>query len=150
MPPNLGSLRYLTFAVVFASQVVVAVRKLVPFTSTVTNFPRWADVSLKVLRVAPVILLHVDGTVVRAAVTARVQAYHWYRRVGVGYPVQVPAAVRVLLTFAMPLTVGLTVAAARASAISTSLPPQEASHPVAVAIRVTAARSLFSANTSLP
>ncbi len=67
---------YLIFAVVFASQVVVAVRTLVPFTSTVTNFPRWAAVSLKVLRVAPVILLHVDGTVVRAAVTARVQAYH--------------------------------------------------------------------------
>ena len=77
MPPNLGSLRYLTFAVVFASQVVVAVRKLVPFTSTVTNFPRWADVSLKVLRVAPVIFLQVDGTVARTAVTARVQAYHW-------------------------------------------------------------------------
>ena len=30
------------------------------------------------------VLLQVDGTVVRATVTALVQTYHWYRRVGVG------------------------------------------------------------------
>ena len=62
---------------VFESQVVAVVRRLVPFTNTATYFPRCADVSLKVLRVAPVILLQVDGTVVRTAVTARVQEYHW-------------------------------------------------------------------------
>jgi hypothetical protein len=70
--------------VVFESQVVAVVRRLVPDTSTATYLPRCADVSLKVLRVAPVILLQVDGTVLRAAVTALVQTYHWYRRVGVG------------------------------------------------------------------
>jgi hypothetical protein len=32
---------------------------------------------LKVLRVAPVIFLQVEGTVVRAADTAFVQEYHW-------------------------------------------------------------------------
>jgi hypothetical protein len=77
-------LRYLTFAVVFESQVVAVVRRLVPVTSTATYLPRCADVSLKVLRVAPVIFLQVEGTVARTAVTARVQTYHWYRRVGVG------------------------------------------------------------------
>ena len=68
---------YLTFAVVFESQVVATVRRLVPVTYTATYLPRWADVSLKVLRVAPVIFLQVDGTVARAADTAEVQAYHW-------------------------------------------------------------------------
>ena len=68
--------RYLTFAVVFESQVVAVVPKLVPFTNTATYLPRWVDVSLKVLLVAPVIFLQVVGTVVRAADTAVVQAYH--------------------------------------------------------------------------
>jgi hypothetical protein len=38
--------RYLIFAVVFESQVVAVVRRLVPVTSTATYFPRWAAVSL--------------------------------------------------------------------------------------------------------
>jgi hypothetical protein len=63
--------------VVFESQVVAVVPKLVPVTNTATYLPRCADVSLKVLRVAPVIFLQVDGTVVRAVDTAVVQAYHW-------------------------------------------------------------------------
>ena len=67
---------YLIFTVVFESQVVAVVRRLVPVTNTATCLPRCADVSLKVLRVAPVIFLQVDGTVLRAAVTAVVQAYH--------------------------------------------------------------------------
>ena len=75
---------YFTFVVVFESQVVAVVRRLVPFTNTATYLPRWADVSLNVLRVAPVIFLQVDGTVVRGAETAVVQAYHWYVNVGVG------------------------------------------------------------------
>ena len=73
---QLAELCYLTFAVVFESHEVVAVRRLVPFTKTATYFPRWAEVSLKVLRVAPVIFLQVAGTVERAAETVEVQAYH--------------------------------------------------------------------------
>ena len=69
--------RYRTFAVVFESQVVAVVRRLVPVTSTATYLPRCAVVSLKVLRVAPEIFTQVDGTVDRAIVTALVQAYHW-------------------------------------------------------------------------
>ena len=46
MPPWLRPLRYLTVAVVFESQVVAVVRRLVPVTNTATYFPRWADVSL--------------------------------------------------------------------------------------------------------
>jgi hypothetical protein len=38
--------RYLTFEVVFESQVVAVVRRLVPVTSTATYLPRCADVSL--------------------------------------------------------------------------------------------------------
>ena len=75
---------YLILLVVFESQVVAVVPALVPVTRTVTYLARCADVSLKVLRVAPVIFLQVDGTEVRTAVTAFVQAYHWYRMVGVG------------------------------------------------------------------
>jgi len=37
---------YLTFAVVFESQVVAVVRRLVPVTSTATYLPRCAEVSL--------------------------------------------------------------------------------------------------------
>ena len=77
MPLWLRPLRYRTFAVVFESQVVAVVRRLVPFTNTATYLPRWADVSLKVLRVAPVIFVQVVGTVARAADTTVVQAYHW-------------------------------------------------------------------------
>ena len=80
----------------------------------------------------PLIRLQVDGTVLRAAVTAVVQTYHWHRRVGVGYPVQVPRAVKVLPTVAVPEAVGLTVAVARASAITTVLPLQVELQPVAV------------------
>ena len=65
-----------TAAVVFESQVVAVVRRLVPFTNTATYLPRWVDVSLKVLLVAPVIFVQVVGTLVRAADTAVVQAYH--------------------------------------------------------------------------
>jgi hypothetical protein len=79
-----------------------------------------------------VILLQVEGTVLRAAVTALVQAYHWYRRVGVGYPAQVPLAVKVLPTVAVPKAVGFTVAVARASAITTVTPLQVEPQPVAV------------------
>ena len=68
---------YLIFTVAFESQEVDVVPRLVPVTSTATYLPRCADVSLKVLRVAPVIFLQVDGTVLRAAVTALVHAYHW-------------------------------------------------------------------------
>jgi len=57
---------YFTFVVVFESHVVAVVRRLVPFTSTATYLPCWADVSLNVLRVAPVIFLQIDGTVMRA------------------------------------------------------------------------------------
>ena len=41
-----GARCYLIVAVVFESQVVAAVRRLVPVTSTATYLPRWADVSL--------------------------------------------------------------------------------------------------------
>jgi hypothetical protein len=68
---------YFTFTVVVESQAVAAVRKLAPVTKTATYLPRWAEVSLKVLRVAPEIFLQVDGTVLRWTVTAFVQAYHW-------------------------------------------------------------------------
>jgi len=63
--------------VVLESQLVDVVPRLVPVTSTATYLPRCADVILKVPRVAPVIFLQVDGTVLRAAVTVLVQAYHW-------------------------------------------------------------------------
>ena len=99
---------------------------------------------------APVILLQVDGTVLRAAVTALVQTYHWHRRVGVGYPAQVPPAVNVLPTVAVPEAVGFTVAVARASAITTALPLQVEPQPVAVEGRVTAVRPLLASNTSPP
>jgi hypothetical protein len=62
--------------VVFESQLVAVVRRLFPVTKTATYLPRWADVSLKVLRVAPAIFLQVDGTVALAAETTVVQAYH--------------------------------------------------------------------------
>ena len=81
---------------------------------------------------APLIRLQVDGTVLRAAVTAVVQTYHWYRRVGVGYPAQVPPAVKVLPTVAVPEAVGLTVAVARVSAITTGTPLQVEPQPGAV------------------
>jgi hypothetical protein len=68
--------RYLTVLVVFESQLVAVVRRLFPVTKTATYLPRWADVSLKVLRVAPAIFLQVDGTVALAAETTVVQAYH--------------------------------------------------------------------------
>ena len=42
----LDARRYLTFAVVFESQVVAVVRRLVPVTSTATYLPRWDEVSL--------------------------------------------------------------------------------------------------------
>ena len=42
----LDARRYLIFAVVFESQVVAVVRRLVPVTNTATYLPRWADVSL--------------------------------------------------------------------------------------------------------
>jgi hypothetical protein len=38
--------RYLIFAVVFESQVVAVVRRLVPVTSTATYLPRCAEVTL--------------------------------------------------------------------------------------------------------
>jgi len=99
---------YFTLAVVFESQAVAVVPALLPVTSTATYLPRCADVSLKVLRVAPEIVTQVDGTVERAIVTALVQAYHWYVKVGVGKPVQVPlAAVSVLPAAAVPLILGL-------------------------------------------
>jgi hypothetical protein len=63
--------------VVFESQEVAAVRRLVPVTNTATYLPRWAEVSFKVVRVAPVIFVQVAGTVARADETAVVQAYHW-------------------------------------------------------------------------
>jgi len=114
--------RYRIFVAVFESQAVAVVPKLVPVTNTATNLLRCFEVSLKVLRVAPVIRLQVDGTVVRATVTALVQAYHWYRRVGVGYPAQVPRAVRILPTLAVPPTVGLTVAIAEPPIVATCTP----------------------------
>jgi len=46
--------------------------------------PRWAEVSFRVLDVAPVIFLHVTGTVALAADTAVVQAYHWIVKAGYG------------------------------------------------------------------
>ena len=49
---------YLTFVVVFESQVVAAVPRLVPVTSTATYLPRCFDFSLKVLPVAPLIFVH--------------------------------------------------------------------------------------------
>jgi uncharacterized membrane protein len=70
--------------VVFESQAVAVVPALLPVTSTATYLSRSVDVGLKVLRVAPEIFAQVDGIVVLAAVTAPVQAYHWYVRVGVG------------------------------------------------------------------
>lgn len=69
---------------VVESQDVAVVRRLVPFTSTATYLFLWDAVSLKVLLVAPVIFVHVAGTVERAADTVVVQAYHWYVNVGVG------------------------------------------------------------------
>ena len=42
----LDARRYLILAVVFESQVVAVVRRLVPVTSTATNLPRCAAVSL--------------------------------------------------------------------------------------------------------
>ena len=68
---------YFTFVVVTDNHGVAAVRRLFPVTNTATNLPRWAEVSLKVLLVAPVIFLQVAGTVELAAETALVQAYHW-------------------------------------------------------------------------
>jgi hypothetical protein len=60
------------------------------------------------LRLAPEIVTQLDGTVDRAIVTALVQAYHWYVKVGVGKPLQVPlAAVSVLPAAAVPLIAGL-------------------------------------------
>ena len=75
---------YFTFVVVFESQVVAKAPTLVPVTRTATYLPRCADFSLKVLLVAPVIFLQVDGTAARAAEIVLVQAYHWYVNVGVG------------------------------------------------------------------
>lgn len=74
---------YFTLPVVAVSQVVAVVPKLVPVTSTATYLPRCADVSLKVLFVAPVILLQVEGTVTRAGL-AEVQEYHCKVIIGVG------------------------------------------------------------------
>ena len=68
--------RYLIFVAVLESQVVAKAPTLVPVTRTATNLLRCFEVSLKVLRVAPGIRLQVDGTSVRAAETALVQAYH--------------------------------------------------------------------------
>ena len=96
------------------------------------------------------IRLHVDGTVVRATVTTLVQTYHWYRRVGVGYPAQVPPAVKVLPTVAVPEAVGFTVAVARVSAITTGTPLQVEPQPVAAEDRVTEVRPLLVANTLVP
>ena len=102
------------------------------------------------LRVAPLILLHVDGTVLRATVTALVQTYHWYRRVGVGYPTQVPLAVKLLPTVAVPKAVGFTVAVARASAMTTGTPLQVEPQPVAVYGRETEVRPLLLSKTAPP
>ena len=73
---NEAALPYLTFGVVADSHEVAAVRRLVPSTSTATYLPRWGDLSLKVLLFAPMIFLHVAGTIERAAETTTVQAYH--------------------------------------------------------------------------
>jgi hypothetical protein len=135
--------------VVFESQAVAVVPKLVPVTSTATYLLRWAEVSLNVLRVAPVIAVQVDGTVLRAAVTALVQAYHWYLYVGAGVPLQVPGfAVIVRPIIAVPVMVGFIVAVARV-AITTGLPPQVEPQPVVVGVRVTEVRLVLS-NTLLP
>ena len=75
---NDSHMGHLTLAVVFESQVVAVVPALVPVTRTATYLFRCATVNLKVLRVAPTIAVQVEGTVLRAAVTALVQAYHWY------------------------------------------------------------------------
>ena len=126
---------YLTLEAVFESQVVAVVPKLVPVTSTATYLLRWVEVSLKVLRVAPAITVQVDGTVLWAAVTALVQAYHWYLYVGAGVPLQVPVfAVIVRPIIAVPVMVGFTVAVARV-AITTRFPLYVAPHPVAEANR---------------
>ena len=46
------------------------------------------------------------------------QAYHWYVNVGAGYPAHVPLfAVKVAPTLAVPVSVGLVVAAARISTL---------------------------------
>jgi hypothetical protein len=58
--------------------------------------------------------------------------------------------VRVLATFAVPVTFGFTVAVARASAITTATPLQVEPQPVAVWDRVTEVRPLLLVNTSVP
>ena len=141
---------YLTLEVVFESQVVAVVPKLVPVTRTATYLLRWAEVILKVLRVAPVIAVQVDGTVLRATVTALVQTYHWYLYVGAGVPLQVPIfAVMVRPILAVPVMVGFIVAVARV-AITTRLPLHVAPHPVAAANRATEVRPGLMSNTPLP
>jgi hypothetical protein len=76
MPQRQRSACYLTFAVDLASHDVADVRALFPLTRTVTYLPRWVRVSVKVLLVAPLILVQFDGAEVRTPVTALLQAYH--------------------------------------------------------------------------
>jgi hypothetical protein len=141
---------YLTLEVVFESQVVAVVPKLVPVTRTATYLLRWAEVILKVLRVAPVIAVQVDGTVLRATVTALVQTYHWYLYVGAGVPLQVPIfAVMVRPILAVPVMVGFTVAVARV-ATTTRFPLYVAPHPVAEANRATEVRPGLPSNMLPP
>lgn len=109
---------YLTLARAFDSQTLAAVPTLAPLMSTAINFPRWAEVTLNVLRVAPEIFLHVDGTEVRAAAIALEHEYHWYVNVGAGYPVHVPLTAAIVLpTLSVPCTEGLTTAVARSGTI---------------------------------
>ena len=62
--------------------------------------------------------LHVPGTVRVALDTFCVHAYHWYVNVGAGDPAHVPfRTVKVLPTLAVPVSVGLVVAAARISTL---------------------------------
>ena len=62
--------------------------------------------------------LHVPGTVRVALDTFCVHAYHWYVNVGAGDPAHVPfRTVKVLPTLAVPVSVGLSVAAARISTL---------------------------------
>jgi hypothetical protein len=146
---DVGVVGYLTLVVVFESQMVAVVPRLVPVTRTATYLLRWAEVSLNVLRVAPVIAVQVDGTVLRAAVTALVQAYHWYLNVGAGVPLQVPVfavIVRPILT--VPVMVGFVVAVARV-AMPTRMPSNVTSHPVAEVDRVMDLRG-FPVNVSPP
>ena len=90
------------------NQVVPEVPKLFPVTRTAKYLPFWAFLSFSVLLLAPEMDLQVLGIVVLTVGTAFEQAYHWYEIAGVGIPDQVPFfAVSVLLTFAVPLSVGL-------------------------------------------